>query len=461
MLRPPAALLLVATMLALLLFGGAVSGAPEAVRRQPSISTNFASAYLGAKVVEHSPGAKGAHNLLKEDASYMILPCSTERKVVTVQLAREMSVRSVVLVSLEYFASIVNRFVLLGAAEFPCTQPACRWTVLGHFSANFTRDPQTFEVAAPDGSLAPPVRYVRFLWVSEYGTEKSCTLTSLQIYGHDRFELGAIGIIGSADAADDTEEETAKHEPEPSSGHTAHNLTHPDAPNATLSGAYVPLSPYWRKPHRRGRPWNASWCPHTAEARDIERFFTRRELREQTCAANTTRPVPPSRALHDQVWSTIQRQIAGIRKNVSVLAANVSANATTRQQHRDLSKQVVKLRGDVSRLAQTVEALQAELETTRRWFAAAVAGSGAVVALIVVAFGFGAVARPTSPMHPTVVIRDVVNAVGQREGESSDTDPTAVVASAAGQLPGSTSMPEISELLESRDEASENRLGVS
>jgi outer membrane murein-binding lipoprotein Lpp len=383
----------------------------------------------------------------------MIVPCSTERKLVTLQLAREVSVRTVVLTSLEYFSSTIDKFVLLGAAEFPCAKPGCSWTVLGHFAANFSREPQTFHVDAGDGTLPPTIRYVRLLWVSHFGTEKSCTLSSFQIFGHDGFELGAIGIIGRA-----TEEEDDAAPPAPSNeGATAHNMT--AGHNETVTGAYVPTSPEWREPHQPGMPWNLSYCPATEAARDIEAYFARRELRERTCAA---RAVPQARHVHDQAWLTIQRQITGIRRNVSQLAANVSANTTSRSQHRELSRQVSKLRSDVAKLTQTVEALRADLDTAHRHFSVAV-GTVAVVACLAIVLGFGTTVRPPPRTHQVSVDGTTVVSAAH-DGESSDTDTMAGrsgITNVAGRLPGRQSMPELSEMLDgSADEAGQSTTSI-
>ena len=149
-----------------------------------SRGVNYASAYLGAKVVEHHPLAVGAQNVLKDDPEkYLIVPCKAERKSFTFGLSKEIEVHAVSLLNLEYFSSSVHNFTLLGSRTYPCRQPQCSWRVLGAFAAKLSRNPQHFSVPRK-----PPVRFVRFLWVTHQGVEQSCTLTSIQVFGSDVLE---------------------------------------------------------------------------------------------------------------------------------------------------------------------------------------------------------------------------------------------------------------------------------
>lgn len=147
-------------------------------------TTNYASGYLGANIADHSSKAVGVRNILNEGKEkYMIVPCSTPRKQFTVQLSREVHVDLVALSNREYFSSSVKNFTLLGSLAYPCSPPSCYWRVLGNFQANFSKGVQVFPVESQ-----APVRYVRFLWVSRHGRERSCTMTSFQVYGTDLLE---------------------------------------------------------------------------------------------------------------------------------------------------------------------------------------------------------------------------------------------------------------------------------
>ena len=145
--------------------------------------TNYASAFLGAKLVDHHKEAKGPHNVLVDDnEKYMIIPCRAEKKFFTVQLSREIEVEAISIVNREYFSSSVKNFSLVGSNSFPCTQP-CMWRVLGHYQANFSKVTQSFSFNSPAA-----VRYIKFLWATSYGTHQSCTLTQLQVYGSDALD---------------------------------------------------------------------------------------------------------------------------------------------------------------------------------------------------------------------------------------------------------------------------------
>ena len=162
-----------------------------------TLTTNYASAYLGANIADHSPKAVGARNILNDGKEkYMIIPCNIARKQFTVQLSREIHVNLVTLSNLEYFSSPVKNFTLLGSVGYPCQSPGCQWRVLGNYQANFTRRVQHFRV-----DKLPPVRYIRFLWVSRHGRERSCTMTSFQVFGTDALENLAAELAAGESAS--------------------------------------------------------------------------------------------------------------------------------------------------------------------------------------------------------------------------------------------------------------------
>ena len=190
-------------------------------------TTNYASVFLGARVVEHPASAEGSHAILNDDLEkYMIVPCSEEKKKITIQLSREIIPRVLVLQNAEYSSSMVKEFVVLGSKRLPCQPPACMWNVLGRFEANFSRLPQTFSLNSssrhhigsqdsgsdeattlPDAVIV--ARFLRILWVSHHGTERLCTLTGLQVYGLDAQEWELLvldhqrALAASADGMDD------------------------------------------------------------------------------------------------------------------------------------------------------------------------------------------------------------------------------------------------------------------
>jgi hypothetical protein len=140
---------------------------------------NYASAFLGAQIVESHDEAKGASNLLNDDKEkYLLVPCKAHRKLFTAQLSRVIVIHGISISNSEFFSSGVKNFTLLGGLQFPCKYP-CVWKVLGHFQANSTRGQQHFE------TLRETIRYVKFLWVSSSGNQVSCTLTTFRVFGVD------------------------------------------------------------------------------------------------------------------------------------------------------------------------------------------------------------------------------------------------------------------------------------
>eukprot|EP00796_Vickermania_ingenoplastis_P011625 gene11625-8013_t len=164
--------------------GSNTSGATTVGRRRPLSSlftTNYASSFLGAGVIAGTPGCQGdAAVLVDKKDSYMLCPCAVPHKEFVVQLIREVTVKMFVLRNEEHFSSGVREFVLLGSNRYPTTH----WVVLARLSAENHRGRQYFTQLKPHG----PVRFLKFQWVSSYGSEPWCTLTSLHVYGVDTLE---------------------------------------------------------------------------------------------------------------------------------------------------------------------------------------------------------------------------------------------------------------------------------
>eukprot|EP00758_Cryptobia_borreli_P002472 Tbor_TRINITY_DN3055_c0_g1::TRINITY_DN3055_c0_g1_i1::g.17357::m.17357 len=155
------------------------------------LTTNYASAFLGARIADHHHAAKQVHNILNDNKEkYMNIPCSAESKRFTIQLAKDIQLNMFSLSNLEYFSSSIKHFTLLGSRTYPCMAP-CKWRVLGNYKAKLTRSQQSFLV--PKQAV---IRYLRILWVSRYSREKSCTMTSFQAYGTDVIENLAAELAG-------------------------------------------------------------------------------------------------------------------------------------------------------------------------------------------------------------------------------------------------------------------------
>jgi hypothetical protein len=380
--------------------------------RLPSSSSNFASAYLGAKVVEHSSEMKGVHHLLKDDASYMIVPCNVERKRFTIQLSREVNVRTVVLSNLEYFSSTVESFMLLGSREFPCVS-SCKWTVFGRFTANFTREPQTFDLASAHDML-PAVRYLRLLWLSSHGKELSCTLTTMLVFGYDRWDL--VSTLMSEVESPVGDDVSA---PDP------HNATSP------MDLAYRPVLPSWppwREPVEPLVPLNTSNCPKHKEAKDIEVYFEARERDSAICPTNVTKPTVHPMLLFGESTVLIQRQVAAVRKDVVNLTSRLDDFAAKRHV-RELAQDLLLMKrrqDDILQAVSAVEAAVADLRAVASW-ALVVATmtflGGGVIGLALLGQGRAEPATAPRIAQPAVLDhsdQDLLSGTTSMEGDEAD-----------------------------------------
>lgn len=173
-------------------------------------TTNYASPYLGATVIEYPPTCQDAKAILSDKAeNYMLCPCNTPRKQVVLQLIREVTVQRVELRNVEHFSSGVKRFALLGSRTYPTPE----WSVLGHFTAENRRGRQSFTGLLPHS----PVRFLKFQWVTSHGSEPWCTLTSLAVYGADT--LDTLTAVDVSDASF-TEDEVKEVDPQSHGGST-------------------------------------------------------------------------------------------------------------------------------------------------------------------------------------------------------------------------------------------------
>jgi hypothetical protein len=317
----------------------------------PSGSTNYASAYLGAQVVEHSPEIRGARNLLRDSDDYMIVRCDVPKKRFTIQLSREVSIRSVVLVNREYFSSIIERFTLLGANQFPCVG-SCRWMELGNFAANFTRDRQTFELVKSLDDPVPVVRYLRLLWVTHYGKERHCTLTTLHVYGHDRWEI-ASSLPNLLDGVVPDDDENSEHD---ANSNSNVNMSH--AASVYLKKGFIP--PWWTSEFASLS--NAS-CPASTLAQDMEGAF---EALATCPQRNSTKLVVPAPiyVLGDAIGT--HRSILALRKNMSAVFVKLSESAVTIDQlARVVAKEAQDARGHTRVMHREIRELKAAFAEMR------------------------------------------------------------------------------------------------
>eukprot|EP01028_Stygiella_incarcerata_P013559 TRINITY_DN82775_c0_g1_i1.p1 TRINITY_DN82775_c0_g1~~TRINITY_DN82775_c0_g1_i1.p1 ORF type:complete len:695 (-),score=146.17 TRINITY_DN82775_c0_g1_i1:78-2162(-) len=150
-----------------------------------SIRMNFASSLLGAKVLEKNPGSMGARNLLNDDRDkYLLNVCNKNHPhYAIVELSQEILLDTIVLANYEYYASGLKNFRLYGSRSYPCTEPSCNWKWIGDFQLNNTRHSQA---VFPNSKHY--VQFLRIEFLSYYGNEFYCTLSTFRVHGSTLLE---------------------------------------------------------------------------------------------------------------------------------------------------------------------------------------------------------------------------------------------------------------------------------
>ncbi|POM67719.1 Hypothetical protein PHPALM_16227 [Phytophthora palmivora] len=136
---------------------------------------NYASLDAGATILDAAPDTKSPTNLLVPDKDrYMLTPCSNPRKWVVISLSEDVHADAIAVANYEKFSSPVKDFIVLGSVNYPTDT----WLVLGNFTAAHTNGEQIFELDAQQH-----VRYIKFRFLSHYGSEYYCTLSQLRVFG--------------------------------------------------------------------------------------------------------------------------------------------------------------------------------------------------------------------------------------------------------------------------------------
>lgn len=145
---------------------------------QSETKFNFASYAAGAVILDKSPSsAKGFSNLLDDDKDrYGISPCS-EKKWVVIGLSEDILVSSIVIANYEKYSSLLKDFQLLASTSFPTED----WLDLGQYQAEPVLGEQTFLV--PHTQYTPHTRYLKFKFLTHYGSEDLCTLSQIKVHG--------------------------------------------------------------------------------------------------------------------------------------------------------------------------------------------------------------------------------------------------------------------------------------
>ncbi|KAK1930215.1 SUN domain-containing protein 4 [Phytophthora citrophthora] len=136
---------------------------------------NYASLDAGATILDAAADTKSPTNLLVPDKDrYMLTPCSNPRKWVVISLSEDVHADAIAVANYEKFSSPVKDFIVLGSVNYPTDT----WLVLGNFTAAHTNGEQIFQLDSQQH-----VRYIKFRFLSHYGSEYYCTLSQLRVFG--------------------------------------------------------------------------------------------------------------------------------------------------------------------------------------------------------------------------------------------------------------------------------------
>ncbi|KAI8899155.1 UNC-like C-terminal-domain-containing protein [Globomyces pollinis-pini] len=140
---------------------------------------NYASFDCGALILSSNKDAKHSTAILSNSKdSYLLNKCSSE-KFVEVELCQDILVHQIALANFEYFSSMFKEFKIYGSSKLPPS-----WTLLGTYQGRNVRNRQYFDIQDP----VLWTKYIRIEFVSHYGNEFYCPLTSLQVFGTTMIE---------------------------------------------------------------------------------------------------------------------------------------------------------------------------------------------------------------------------------------------------------------------------------
>lgn len=139
---------------------------------------NYASLGCAATVVKTNSEASGASSILIENKDkYLLNLCSAPNQFVVIELCEDILVEQVVLGNFEYFSSNFKEFSVSVSDRFPV--PRNRWTNLGEFHGDNSKDLQTFDISNPQIWA----KYLRIEILSHYGDEFYCPLSLVRVHG--------------------------------------------------------------------------------------------------------------------------------------------------------------------------------------------------------------------------------------------------------------------------------------
>ena len=141
------------------------------------VLVDYASKISGAQILEKTYSIKGASNLLTGDKDkYSIAPCE-DKKYVVVGLSEDILVKQIKLSNYERYSSRVKEFQVLVSQEYPVPNEEY-WESIGTYEAESKSGEQEFELETPSWA-----RYIKFRFLSHYGSEHYCTLSQIKIHG--------------------------------------------------------------------------------------------------------------------------------------------------------------------------------------------------------------------------------------------------------------------------------------
>lgn len=154
-------------------------------QQQLRMQKNYASEDCGAKIISTNEGCANPANILNENKdSYLLNRCSLPALWVTVELCDYIQVASIELAVYELFSSLPENFTV--SLSFHGSDDPHNWQVPIKFVAKNCREKQEFRINSVDHQHA---RFIRLDFLSHYGSETYCPITTLRVFGANFVEV--------------------------------------------------------------------------------------------------------------------------------------------------------------------------------------------------------------------------------------------------------------------------------
>ncbi|EEB13583.1 conserved hypothetical protein [Pediculus humanus corporis] len=141
---------------------------------------NYASPDCGAKIVAANPESLSSSSVLSSLKDEYMLNYCTNRIWFIIELCEAIQAKQLDLANFELFSSSPKHFSVFVSHRFPTRE----WSSVGKFTAQDSRDVQTF-------NLHPHFfgKYVKVEMHSHYGKEQFCPVSWVGVYGTSEFEV--------------------------------------------------------------------------------------------------------------------------------------------------------------------------------------------------------------------------------------------------------------------------------